>query len=309
MAFPGEEAAPAAVEQTPVQEENQEQVVENKEKAPEAEAKEKAASTKEEKKEIQKQLKKFKYKADGEEVEEELDLNDEKELSKRLSLAKAAQKRMAESAQLRKGLEQFIEVLKSNPRAILSHPDIGVDVKEFAKKILEEDLQEQQKSPEQKEKERLEKELQELKDKYENEKKEKEKQEFERLQAEQEEKITNDIQTALAEVKLPPSPRAIKYMAEYMSLALENGIDVSAKEVAPLVLQKMRDDYRELLRTAPDELLEQFIDKDTEARLQKKRVSKHKQAVENTGKIKVPAEEKKSDVEVKKVSIDKFLYG
>jgi hypothetical protein len=273
----------------PVQEQSQEstKVVESAPPATETEAKQAVveAKTPEEKKEAVSQLRKFKLKIDGKEEEEEIDLSDEVELTKRLQLAKVAQRRMQDKAVLEKNLEQFIDLIRKDPAKVLSHPDIAVDLKEFAKKIISQDLQEQQKSPEQKEKERLEKELEDLRNKYETERKQKEQEEFQRLQSEQEEKLTTNIIGALESVQLPNSPRAVKYMAEYMAMALENGYDVTAEQVAPLVKQKMIEEYKELVRKAPDEILEQFIDKDIESRLQKKRLASIKKPVISVAKI------------------------
>lgn len=267
----------------------------------------KNAKTPEEKKAAEKMLKKFKLKVDGEEFEEEIDMNDEKEIVKRLQLAKVASKRMSEKANLEKGLEQFIDLIRKDPMKVLSHPDIGVDVKKFAQEIMDRDLEEQKKSPEQKEKEKLEAELKELREKYENDKKAKEQEEFARLQAEQEEKLTNDIQSALSAEKLPASPRAVKYMAEYMAMALEQGIDVTAAQVAPLVKQKMVEDYKELLKLAPDEVLEQFIDKDLESRLQKKRVAAIKKVPETTNAVKEIGKKAADEAPKKKRTITSFL--
>lgn len=292
--------------ETPIQESP---VAEAPESPAEAVAAVADAKTPAEKAIAEKNLRKFKLKVNGEEFEEELDLNDEKELTKRFQLAKAAQRSMNEKANMEKGLAQLIDLIKSDPARVLSHPDIGVDVKAFAQQILQQQLEEEQKSPEQREKEKLEAELKELREKYENEKKQKEQDEFIRLQNEQEEKLSNDIIGALETVKLPNSPRAVKYMAEYMAMALEQGIDVSAADIAPLVKQKMVDEYKEMMRIAPDEILEQFIDKDTETRLQKRRVSKMKQPPkDNVANIKQSAGPKPESKEpVKKKTISEFL--
>ena len=236
------------------------------------------ATTPQEKAIAEKRLEKYQLKLGGKTKEVELDLNDRNAVTAYLQKAEMFNSKSQESADLRKGLEQFVDLIRKDPSRVLSHPDINVDLKKFAQEIISRDLQEQQKSPEQREKERLEIELKELRDHYENDKKQKEQEEFSRLQSEQEEKITNDVMAALESVKLPKNNRAVRYMAEYMALALENGIDVSANDVAPLVKTKMREEYAELLRSSPDDLLEQFIDKDMETRLQKRRVAKLKAA-------------------------------
>jgi hypothetical protein len=308
-----EQAVAPVVEQTPSTETQTQEAAPAAEASTQVEQAEKAvadAKTPTEKKVAEKQLKKFKLKVDGKEFEEELDLSDEAELTKRFQLAKAAQSRMAEKAHLEKSLEQFINLIRTDPMKVLSHPDIGVDVKKFAQEIINRDLEEQQKSPEQKEKEKLERELKEIKEKYETEKKQKEQDELTRLQSEQEEKITNEFVGALEAVKLPKSERAIRYMAEYSALALQNGYDVPAVKVAELVKDQMVKEYTEMLRQAPDEILEQFIDKDMEGRLQKRRLASIKKIPEAVAAIKptgVGSKTTSATPSIQKKTIGRFL--
>jgi hypothetical protein len=93
--------------------------------------------------------KKYKYKADGKEIEEELDDN---ELSGRLAFSKAADKRMKEAADTRKQAEDLFRKLKENPMEILSDDRImgNKNFREIAEKYLVEQLQMEQMSPEQK---------------------------------------------------------------------------------------------------------------------------------------------------------------
>ena len=65
--------------------------------------------------------KKFKYKADGAEIEEELD---DAEVGNRLSLAKAAQKRMQEAASIQKQTQAFYEALQKDPLSVLTDPKV-----------------------------------------------------------------------------------------------------------------------------------------------------------------------------------------
>lgn len=309
MCFPGEEAAPAVSEATESSgEQTQETNVEPGAAAVEEAAAVQAvkdAKTPAEKKVAEKRLEKFMLKVDGQEIEEELDLNDKEAIKKHLQLSKAAQRRMQEKAEMEKGLTEFIDLIRKDPKRVLSHPDIGVDIKAFAQAVLQEQLEEEQKSPEQKEKEKLMKELEEYRRKEEEAKKQKELAEKTAKEKEVEEQLSNEIISALESVKLPKSERAVRYMAEYMSLALKNDVELSAQDVAPLVLKKMKEEYRDLIRGAPDEILSDFIDKDVETRLQKKRVANLKKPVESSNQIKptgMKAQEKKVDVKKKRIT-------
>lgn len=115
-------------------------------------------------KEAEKALKrKIKLKIDGEESEEEIDLSNDDELRKHLQMSKVAQKRMSEKAQLEKEIREFVDLLKKDPRRVLTDPSIGVDLKQLAASIIEEEINQAKKSPEQIEKEKIEAELKALK--------------------------------------------------------------------------------------------------------------------------------------------------
>lgn len=274
------------------------------------------AAAKEPKKEEKKPVetpsskKKFKLKVYGKEIEDELDFENEEEIKKRLQKAHSFDKAAAEKAELEKGIQQLVELIKSDPRKVLSHPDIGVDLKAFAQQILEEQELENQKTPEQKALEAAQRELEELRNKQKTAEEERQAAERKRLEDEFEQKITTDIKSALETVKLPYSPRAVKYMAEYMELALQNDIELSATDVAPLVKEQMRRDFNELLRVAPDELLSEFFDKDINSRLQQQRVAKVKKPVETVNSIKPTGNKPKETTQTSKPkTIAEWLRG
>src|SRR3990167_3492703 len=90
-------------------------------------------------KEAEKKLRKLKLKIDGEEIEEEFDPEDNDYLTKQFQLAKVAQKRMGEYSALEKDVQEFFNLLKTNPKKVLTDPNIGLDLKEFAASIIEEE--------------------------------------------------------------------------------------------------------------------------------------------------------------------------
>lgn len=309
-------AAPAA--NTPATESK---VVENTENVEETEVaeqqgeatsqEEQEASAKEEKakKEAAKSnKKKFKIKVDKAEEELELDLDNEEEVKKHLQMSRAAQKRMSEAAEIRKAAMDFIEELKKNPRKVLSDPNIGVDLKKFAEEIINEQIQEMEKSPEQREREALTAELERLK----KEAKEKEefakKAEFERLQLEQEQQLSSQIETALDVGGLPKHPRTVKAMAEMMMIALQNNIDLSPMDIAPIVKNNTMSEFKEIISSLSDDQIEDFLGKEILGRLQKKRVAKAKtaQTVNNVQATSAVKDLKKTEP-AKKLTIKEWL--
>jgi hypothetical protein len=229
-------------------------------------------------------IRKLKLKVDGQELEEELpfDLDDNPEaveyMTRQLQLSKAAQKRMAESSQLQKEVKYFLEELRKNPKKVLADPSIGIDVKQLAAQIIEEEIANAQKSPEQLEKERLENELKSLQEEREREREEAREKEFSRLQEMEYERYDTLISKAIETSDLPKSPYVVKKIADYMLLGLNEGIDVSPEDVLPLVRDEIQNDLREMFAVMPDEVIEKIVGKDVFNRVRKKNVAKAKSA-------------------------------
>lgn len=265
--FPSESAAPEPVDEV---------VEENVEEGAELEAAAEPVEPKVEEKKANKR--KFKLKVDGRDFEEEVDLDNDEYLTKQLQLAKASQKRMSEFSQLQKEVGQFLADLKKNPRKVLSDPRIGLDVKQLAAEIIEEEISNSQKSPEQIEKEKLEMRLRELEDERKTEKEESRKQEFDRIQQQEFERYDTMMTKTLEKSDLPKSPYIIKKMADYMLMGLNQGLDVTPEDVLPLVREEMQNDLKEMFAVMPEDVIESIIGKDVISRLRKKNIAKAKAA-------------------------------
>jgi hypothetical protein len=271
--------------------------------------------TKAEKVAAKKTLKQLKLKVDGKEYTEDLPFEIPEEASeymaKQLQLAKAAQKRMNEKATLQKDVDAFLDVLRKDPRKVLSDPNINVDLKQLARTIIEEDIENAKKSPEQLELERAQRELQVLKEEREREVQEFRKQEFERAQKQAYEQYEVQVDRALEKSHLPKSPYVVKKMAEYMYIGLNKGVDLSPEEVLPLVEQEISEDIKSMFAVMPEDVIEAIIGKDVLSKMRKKRVAQAKAAppatasqVKDTGKADKPAAKAKDE---KKMSIKDFL--
>jgi hypothetical protein len=231
-----------------------------------------------------KRLNKLRLKVDGRELEEELpfEIDEDPEiveyLTKNLQMSKAAQKRMAEYAEYQKQVNALVDKLRKNPRAVLSDPSIGIDLKQLAAEIIEEEIANSQKSPEQLEKEKLERELQALRDEREREKSDFQRKEFERLQEVEFERYDSLMTKALETSDLPKSPYVVKKMAEYMLLGLNEGIELTPEDVIPLVRDEIQSDISDMFAAMPEDVVEKLIGKDTLGRIRKKNLSKAKGA-------------------------------
>lgn len=272
---------------------------------PKAEAK--PAEIKQAQKDLEKRLEKFKIKVDGEESEEELDLNDKEAIKKHLQMSKASQKRMQESAQLRKEVENFVSALKTDTRRVLQ--EMGIDPKEFATGVINQEIQELQKSPEQREKEQHQKEIEELRKRIAADEESKKQAEYSRMQEKFAFELDRDITSALTSSQLPKSPYVVKRIADTMALALEHGHDVSVGDILPLVEKQIKEEIQNMFGAMPEEALEAVLGKQNADRLRKNRLSKMKKAIDSPSKAKETGESSKASQskEDKKVSAKDFF--
>jgi biotin operon repressor len=250
-----------------------------------------------EQKVIEKLEREYLLKVNGKEVKSKIDLNDESRIRKALQMEAAAQEAFQSSAAAKKQLEQtnaemnaFIERLKSNPLEILKHPELGINLEQIAELILQQKIEEEMKSPEQIELEKARKRLQELEDERTSLSKAKEKAEMERLEQEASQHIQNEIISAIDTGDLPNSPYIVNKMAQMLAVAFDNGIDVDAKDIVPLVKQAYLKDMRDMMGKLPDEVLEELVTPDRVKSIRNKRIqsvrSKNSQAVkvQDTGR-------------------------
>lgn len=251
--------------------------------------------------------KKYKLKVDSREEDFEFDPSNDEEVIKHLQMSKASQNRMREASEIKKAAMDFIEQLRKDPRKVLSDPSIGVDVKKFAENILNEQIAEMEKTPEQREKEAAQAKLKEYEEKYKKLEEDNKTAKFERMQAEQEKQLTEDISAALDIGGIPKTPRTVARMAEMMMIALDQGIDLSARDIAPLVKNNTLSEFKEVVSALSDDQLEDFLGKEVLGRLRKKNVAKAKapetaNQVKSVGQLK-PKEEKPAE----KITIRKFF--
>ena len=227
-------------------------------------------------------LRSLKLKVDGREIEEDLpfEIPDDPEaveyMKRQLQMARMGSKRAQEYAQLEKEIRQLITEGSKNPRKLLK--ELNIDERELARQIIEQEIENAQKSPEQLERERIEEELRALKEEREQEKQSFERKEFERLQEQAYEKYDQQMTMALEKSNLPKEPYVVKKIADYMLVALQEGYEVSADDVIPLVKQELEKDIQTLIGAMPDEALEQLLGKQRLANFRKKNLAKAKEA-------------------------------
>lgn len=231
---------------------------------------------------------KFELKVDGNTEQMEVDLDNEDELRKHLQLSKASMKRMQESAELRKGVNELIEMLRTNPLQVLADPRLEIpdEVRQkLAQSIINNEIEEMGKTPEQKEKERIQREYEHLKKEVEKERSAREEAQQKQLEQKYASDLDTEISQGIEEAKLPKNARTIRYMAEALSFCLQNNVQMTAKELAPYVRKHALSEFKELIGTLPDDEFEDWVGKDRLTNMRKKRVAAAAK-VENPNNIK-----------------------
>jgi hypothetical protein len=228
-----------------------------------------------------KRIRELKLKVHGEELTEELPFEIEEDpevveyLTKQLQLSKAAQKAMQEKSTYEKQVQHFFQSLKGNTKAALQQ--IGIDPREFAAQVIEEEIKKAQMTPEQIRQQELEDELNKLKEEAKKKEEEFNQRELERLREIEFEKIDTQMSIALDKSDLPKKPYVVRKMAEYMLIGANNGINLTPDDVLPLVREELLGDLQEIINSLPEDKAEEFIGKEVLTRFRKKNLAKAKQ--------------------------------
>ena len=252
-----------------------------------------AAGLDESQKEEVRKIKKLTLKVNGKEYEEELpfEIDDNPEIveymKRQLQLAKFGQTKAQDYSKLENDIGSFFEALKTNPRKVLSDPSIGLDLKELAKMIIEDEIEQAQKSPELIEKEKLEARLKELEEERETEKETFRQQELERVTQQEMERYDILMEQALKDADLPKSPYIVKKMADYMISGISKGLDVQPADVVGVVKEEMHNDLKEMFASMPADVLNELIGNDSYDKVRKFRVSKARKKTPKSLKSKV----------------------
>ena len=262
----------------------------------EATAAEKAAAKTEAQKENLRR--KYELKVNGKSRSVDLDLSDDKAVQDYLQKALAADEKFQEAATLRKDVQQLVRTLKENPLAILTHPNVGVDVKKLAEMVINQELEDMQKSPEQKRLEQLEKELAQERSEKQRIEEERRQAEVARRQEEEFRRIDDDISDALANTDLPKTPYVVKRISDAMLSAFDLGYrDVSVKDIMPIVERQLKEELGQWFDSSSEDALEKLMGKNLD-RIRKKRVAAQKalpkstpNQVKPTGEAAKPKEE------------------
>ena len=232
-----------------------------------------------------KRINSVKIKYNGKDFEEKLPFEIDEDpavieyMTKQLQLAKMSQVKAQEAKTLEQDIVSFLQELKTNPKKALSNPLVGLDVKQFAAQILEEELENAKKSPEQIEKEKLAEELKALKEEREREKQEAEQRAYQQTLERSYEKYENMLTNSLDQnPDLPREPYVIEKMTKYMSMAVEAGYEPDMSVISGIVRDEINSDMQKVLNSLSEKDLEKFLGKNVLEKLRKSRLASAKKA-------------------------------
>ena len=229
-------------------------------------------------------------KYNGKEIEEKLPFEIDEDqadwMRKQLQLAKMSSSKAQDYANKEKEMQSlqnevvaFINELKTNPRKALANPMVGLDIKQLAAEILEEEIENSRKSPEQLEKEQYQKELKALKDEREQEKKAAEQMQEQATLERLYDKYDNMIAGALdGNPDLPQTPYIVDKMTKYMAIAVEEGYEPDMDIITNIVRDELNGDIQHLMNILPPEQIEKVLGKDVLNKLRTSRLSSAKKA-------------------------------
>jgi len=223
-------------------------------------------------------LKKFKLKVDGEEVEEELDLNDEESLRQRLQLAKAAKKRMAEAVNAKRQAVEIIKAFEADPETMLKR--LGTKGREIAEKYLLSQIKEEMMTPEQKQRMAEETELQQLRREKEERIANAEKEKVASLEKKYVDDFQNTIISAIQKTGLPKTPELVKRMAAIMAKNLDYGLELSPEDLALEVKNEVILNLKSIVGDSDGEALIGMLGDDVAKKIRKYDVKKIKEQQE-----------------------------
>lgn len=232
-----------------------------------------------------KRINSLKIKYNGREIEEKLpfEIDDDpaaiEYMTKQLQLAKLSQSKAQEAKALESEVVSFLQELKSNPRKALANPMIGIDIKQLAAEILEEEIENSKKSPEQLKIEQYEAKLREIEEERQREKKDAEDRAYQQTLERSYEKYENMLTGALdANPDLPSNPYIVDKMTKYMSIAVDAGYEPDMDIIANIVREEVNNDVKHLLNVLPVDKVEALMGKEVLDKLRKSRLASAKKA-------------------------------
>ena len=259
---------------------------------------------------------KYSMKVNNKVKEINLDLNDDKQVQNYIQRALAADEKFEEASTIRKQAEQLVNLLKKDPLKILTHPELGLDVKALAQQVLTQEIEDMKKTPEQRRIDELERALKAKEERERQLEEEKHNAEKAKLEEVAFQELDDQISTALTTSDLPKSPYVVKRIADAMIEAVNLGYtDITVEQILPFVEQQITSEFQRMFEEAPEataeKLMEKVMGKKNLDRYRKGKVAKVKKAGQTASSVKdtgtKPVEEKKKTKETDPIKFKEFF--
>ena len=220
-------------------------------------------------KEIKNMIREYKLKVNGKEVSAKLDLSDEEAIKRELQKAYAFNDVSQEYSSVKKALQERIELWKQNPEQALM--DIGVDPKEWAEKVIQEEVENLKKDPKELELEKAQKRIQEFEAKEAKLRQQMENQRQAQMDQEALSTLKQEVHEAISKHEfIKPNEYTERRVVDMMAYYSEKFPDVTAEQVLPAVEQEIKKEFNTLLNSLPEDYLEKFFEKDNIEKLSKR---------------------------------------
>lgn len=181
----------------------------------------------------EKAARKYRLKVDGVEEEVDLDSFDDATLVKELQMARAARKRMAEAAEVRKSFKSFMEQLQKDPVNTLKNKALGgIDIRKQIEDQILREYEESQLPPEQRKALELERKLAEREQQLQAIEQERIAAAQEQFNARVEQETEAELMQALQTSGLPQTRETLSIMAQVAKLNLQHGIELTPEQIA-----------------------------------------------------------------------------
>lgn len=263
--------------------------------APAAEVKAEAEATPAEKKEAAAILKKLKIRG------KEMEVDDSK-YHEYAQKGAAATETWQEAAKMKKEADAFMARLKSDPRSVLTDPNLGIDFRKVAEDFLYDKITEESLSPEQKAQRDKERRLEILeaqaKERAESESERERQAEHNHYRNEYDQKITK----ALTASGLPKTTGTVRRVAEYLRQDIQDGIDRDPAEYIETVRQDYIEDIKELISKLDGKTLIKMFGEETAKKMRISDLERLKSTTPTEGQRFVPGKGSPAADKPKKLS-------
>lgn len=207
---------------------------------------------------------------------------DEPEVLRRAQMSSSADERFQQAAEMRKEAEQFFELLRTNPKEILLHPEIAkqINFRQLAEEYLGNELTREMMDPAERELQDLREYKRKQDEATENAKKETltKAQQAEMAQHQQRaaKQIDEQLTEVLAKSNLPKDPEVVKRVAELMYQAGQKGYELDAQTAVDIVRERSQNYLQSLTSKLDGEGLMKFLGDDLVKKIRKHDLSRLK---------------------------------